>query len=167
MSDTETCGAWVGRWRAGEIRGERGVCSWSFGIGQKPLWAVVLIACHDDVESSGHIFSPWIRYCHPTGLTTVFHDAAGLVGFDVKDAMKLAIVPEKLTVRSRSDDPGQIFRDTEEAHAAGVNCEKNAPNPTNCDIKFFATKELTAAWQQGRLEARRDLKPTKEGDVIE
>lgn len=35
------------------------------------------------------------------------------------------------------------------AYDAGVDAAKYGPNITNCSFRFFATKEQTAAWEEG------------------
>jgi hypothetical protein len=43
----------------------------------------------------------------------------------------------------------------EEAYEAGRDCAANGASTTNCHFSFFATPELTRAWERGRREHER------------
>lgn len=40
----------------------------------------------------------------------------------------------------------------ERAYQAGLDCGKNGPNITNCDLALFATPEMTRAWERGKAD---------------
>jgi hypothetical protein len=48
-----------------------------------------------------------------------------------------------------------------DAYEAGYDCEKNGANEENCHYTFFATPELTAAWERGKEAARRCVAPVE------
>jgi hypothetical protein len=50
----------------------------------------------------------------------------------------------------------------ESAEEAGFDCGKNGSNTANCHFKFFATRELTAAWERGKARAQKLAKPLKQ-----
>lgn len=43
----------------------------------------------------------------------------------------------------------------DEAERAGRDAATNGANTTNCHFRFFATRELTTAWERGNKDARR------------
>jgi hypothetical protein len=48
------------------------------------------------------------------------------------------------------------MRTESDAEEAGWDAGYYGPNTTNCHFGYFATKELTAAWERGNARGKRD-----------
>lgn len=49
------------------------------------------------------------------------------------------------------------------AYEAGYDSVMNEPNTENCNFKWFATKDSTKQWEEGRDAAKTDLLTPKQG----
>jgi len=44
----------------------------------------------------------------------------------------------------------------ERTYEAGYDCGLHGPNATNCDYRWFSTREDTREWERGKAEAERE-----------
>ena len=87
--EPEECGAWTKIKLAGKISGERGVVTWSAPYDDNRLMAIGVCPA-GSVDGVGRLGDAFFKVIHPVDLNIELDALSKLVGFDWKDALRIA-----------------------------------------------------------------------------